>query len=247
MSNENYIRKNSDLVNISEAKLSEISENYGIEDNEDHDELKLIDIEDVKRDPKIYQSKEEYVFSKKERIDVYIKNYLNKFEMTKTLKTFEQEFYEFLSKDKVNINDIGTVPEVYIESELIQEEIGNIQKELDDAKIYAEKAKSLYVKLDSQRQAEKIKHRRVQQEKKKLIKEIDKIKKIYAEDNKIYKDLKNKYWNVTNESLLLENEQTKFRASYNALKEQFEKSKKMIEEGKKQKESKNKYFIIFIY
>ena len=65
--------------------------------------------------------------------------------MHRTLKVFEQEFFEELSKDKIQIESIAFVPAVYIESEKLQESIGNIQKELDDAKIVAEKAKLLFI------------------------------------------------------------------------------------------------------
>jgi hypothetical protein len=241
MSKEGVI-KNSELLDLSDAKLSDITEEKDALENELNNISELYKIE---RNPKVYLSNEQYEFNGNERLDVYIKNYLNKFEMNRTLKAFEQEFYELLSKEKISIDEIPKVPEVYIESEKIQEEIGNIQKELDDAKIYAEKAKSLFIKLNNQKESEKIKHRRVQQEKKKLIKEIEKIKHVYTEDSKIYKDLKKKYWEVTNESLLLENEQTKYKASYNALKEQSDKIKKTLDEAKKQRESKKhkyKYF-----
>ena len=61
---------------------------------------------------------------------------------------------------------IGTVPKVYIESEKIQKKIGNLQKDLDAAKIYAEKANSQFLRLNKGKENEKIKHRRVQQENK---------------------------------------------------------------------------------
>ena len=65
--------------------------------------------------------------------------------MHRTLKVFEQEFFEELSKEKIKIESISSLPSVYIESEKLQESIGNIQKELDDAKIVAEKAKSILI------------------------------------------------------------------------------------------------------
>ena len=231
----NDIINNSNLLELSEEKPSELTggdDDHHLEDLKDLEKLEQLD-----REPKIFQSNEVYNFSENERIDVYIKNYLSKFEMSKTLKAFEQEFYEFLSREKIDINDIPKVPYVYIESEKIQEEIGNIQKELDDAKIYAEKAKSMFLRLNKEKENEKIRHRRVQQEKKKLIKEIEKIKNVYTEDYAVYKDLKKKYWDVTNESLLLENEQTKFKSQYNAMKETSDKLKKTLEETKKQRES----------
>lgn len=61
---------------------------------------------------------------------------------------------------------IRTVPKVYIESEEIQKK-RNLQKALDAAKIYAEKANSQFLRFNKGKENEKIKHRRVQQENKK--------------------------------------------------------------------------------
>ena len=151
----------------------------------------------------------------------------------------EQEFFEKLSQGIMNIDEIPNVPELYLESENLQEKIGNIQKELDDAKIYAEKANSLFLKLNKAKENEKIKHRRVQQEKVKLIREIEKLKKIYDEDNKIYKDLKKKYWDVTKESLVLEQEMKGLTSKVSNLKEQEEKIRKTLDETKKHKDRIN--------
>ena len=48
------------------------------------------------------------------------------------------------------------------------DELQVLQEELDEARIVAEKARSSYDKLRKQKDFEKINHRRVQQEKKKL-------------------------------------------------------------------------------
>lgn len=61
--------------------------------------------------------------------------------MQRSLKIFEQEFFEKLSKNEIDLTTIQKVPEIYLISEIFQEKIGNISKELDDAKIYAERAK----------------------------------------------------------------------------------------------------------
>ena len=91
---------------------------------------------------------------------------------------------------------------------------------------------------------EKIKHRRVQQEKQKLIKDIDKMKKIYEDDNKIYKDLKRKYWDVTNKSLIVEQQIKGYKSEIETLDEQTGKLKKTLEETKKLRDCK--YIIIII-
>lgn len=227
-------RRNNSILEISEHEdeLSEITES----------EFKDIDFENlesfiIEKKAKIFESEKPYSFSKgAERADVYIKNYLMKFDMVKTLKILEQEFFEKLSQGIIDMEKIPNVPDLYLESENLQERIGNIQKELDDAKIYAEKANSLFLKLNKAKENEKIKHRRVQQEKVKLIKEIEKLKEVYDEDNKIYKDLKKKYWNVTKNTLVLEQRMKDFSSKVENLKEQEEKLKKTLDDTKKHKE-----------
>ena len=224
------------LLDLSMEKISELM----IDDEEDGNiDLDNFESLAVDKKPQIYQNNNPYTFQKNtERADVYIKNYLMKFNMHKSLKILEQEFFELLSKGEIEIDSIPNVPEVYIKSETLQEQIGSIQKELDDAKIYAEKAKSLYQKLFQAKENEKIKHRRVQQEKQKLIKDIDKMKKIYEDDNKTYKELKRKYWDVTNKSLIIEQQIKGFKSSIETLDEQIDKIKKSIEESKKLRDCK---------
>jgi len=226
--NKNII-KNSDIIELSEENLSEVTENNpNLADLTNLDILKKISIE---HEPKFINYKQSYNFTnEEERVDVYIKNYMNKFEMNKTLKIFEQEIYEAISKGEICVDDLPKVPSIYIESEKLQEEIGNIQKELDDAKIYAEKANSMFLSLNKQKETEKIKHRRVQQEKRKLHKEMEELKQQFMKVNSMYKELKKKYWDVTNDGLLLENNQAKEKAEFTAKKEQYEKTKKTLED-----------------
>ena len=97
-----------------------------------------------------------------------------------------------------------------------------------------DKIRSLFLKLLRGKEAQKIRHRRVQQEKQIYIKNIDKLKKYSVEDEKAYKELQKKYWEVTEESLLLENEQKRLKSGYEGLNDQYEISKKTLEESKKQ-------------
>ena len=169
-----------------------------------------------------------------ERIDVFIKNYLSNFGMERTLRVFEQEFYEHLSKGEIDMTKIGSVPKVYIESEEIQKKIGNLQKDLDSAKIYAEKANSQFLRLNKGKENEKIKHRRVQQEKQILIKKIDDLKKVYEKDNKIYKDLLKKYSDVTVKTAIFDTHIVSMKQKLENLEEQRLKLEKTLSESKKQ-------------
>jgi hypothetical protein len=232
---------NNSLYKLSEEEISDITE----EEELDID-LNNLDSIMLPHKAKIYSNEKPYNFSKEEeRADVYIKNYLMKFDMKKSLKILEQEFFELLSKGEIKIEEIPNVPKAYIVSEQLQEKIGNIQRELDDAKIYAEKANSLFLKLHQAKENAKIKHRRVQQEKQKLIKEVDKMKKVYEDDNKIYKELKKKHWEATKITLVLEQDIKGLSSKVDNLNEQIDKIKKTIDESKKQKERNYKIYYIY--
>jgi hypothetical protein len=59
---------------------------------------------------------------------------------------------------------------------MYESENDRLQKEVDEARIIAEKSRSTYDKLRKQRDFQKINHRRVQQEKQKLNSDINKCK-----------------------------------------------------------------------
>jgi len=217
------------ISDIAEEDIEELNK------EDENENLNLDNLESLKveRKPNIYQTDQAYTFQEnKERIDVFIKNYLMKFNMEKSLKVFEQEFYERLSKGEISLEKIGTVPEVYIKSEQIQKKIGNFQKDLDAAKIYSEKANSKFLKLRGAKENEKIRHRRVQQEKQILIKKIDEMKKIYKQDNEIYKELSKKYGEVTVKSAIFDTQIGAMKLKIENLDDQIQKLKTTLAESK---------------
>ena len=221
------------MTEIKEEDIAELNQ----EDPNENLNLENLESLKVDRKPNIYQTDQPYTFQEdKERIDVFIKNYLMKFSMEKSLKVFEQEFYERLSKNEISLEKIGTVPEVYIKSEQIQKQIGNFQKDLDAAKIYSEKANSKFLKLRKAKEAEKIRHRRVQQEKQQLIKKIDEMKKIYKQDNDIYKELSKKYGEVTVKSAIFDTQISAMKLKIENLDEQIQKLKTALAESKTNQE-----------
>ena len=228
---------------ITEIKEEDIAE---LNQEDPNENLNLENLESLKvdRKPNIYQTDQAYQFQEdKERIDVFIKNYLMKFNMEKSLKVFEQEFYERLSKNEISLDKIGTVPEVYIKSEQIQKQIGNFQKDLDAAKIYSEKANSKFLKLRKAKESEKIRHRRVQQEKQQHIKKIDEMKKIYKQDNDTYKELSKKYGEVTVKSAIFDTQIGAMKLKLENLDDQIQKLKTALAESRTHQdkdENKNK-------
>lgn len=99
--------------------------------------------------------------------------------MKKTLDQFQQEWFELKTKGEIDEANAPEIPQIYQTNSELSDEVAVLQKELDEARITAEKARSTYDKLRKQRDFQKINHRRVQQEKSKLNTDIGKLKKNY--------------------------------------------------------------------
>ena len=116
----------------------------------------------------------------------------------------------------------------------MHDQLAFLQKELDTAKIIADKAETTGKKLCKQRDLRKIHHRRIQQEKDKLNAEIEKLKDVYEKDQKKFADLSEKYEKLRSEKMLLDFQ----RKGIVARCEQLEKSLKRLEDALKAQKDK---------
>ena len=134
--------------------------------------------------------------SRTESADEFLRNFFIKFGMTKTLESFQLEFYEKKANGEVMKDEI---PDVYARNLELTDELSYLQEQLNEAKVTSSKARSTYDKLNKQRDYQKINHRRVQQEKSKLTKQINHLKKTYETNQDKFKDLTYKYENIMKE------------------------------------------------
>ncbi len=111
-----------------------------------------------------------------EVIDDFIRNVLSKYNLTRTLEVFQDEWYEKLQKtDQI---ELEKVPDVYIQNVKLENEITRLKTKLEEMQ---SKIKNLLEKLDSvkkERDHHKRSHRRIAQEKNNLIKELNRLKAI---------------------------------------------------------------------
>jgi sperm-associated antigen 16 protein len=75
-----------------------------------------------------------------EVVDDYIRNFLTKHGMSKTLNSFQKEWYECV-KGKED------VPDAEIENEVLKDQIEQLRDQLEKAVVLSEKAKATYDKL----------------------------------------------------------------------------------------------------
>lgn len=149
-----------------------------------------------------------------ESADEFLRNFFIKFGMTKTLESFQVEFYEKKAMGETMKDDI---PEVYSKNLELSDELALLQEELTEAKVTSEKARSTYDKLIKQKDYQKLNHRRVQQEKSRLNKQIDQLKKTYETNQHKFKELTQKYENIMKEKMIMKLEKERLSAKVDNL------------------------------
>jgi len=143
--------------------------------------------------------------------DDFIRNFLVRLGMPKTLETFQAEWYELQTKGKLKQEDFSPVPDVYIRNQELRERVASLDNELESAKLEEEKAKADRDILTREMNYHKGAHRRVQEEKGKLTAKISQIKESTDEQEAKYKELAVKYENAMKEKMLIKLERDRLK------------------------------------
>lgn len=98
-------------------------------------------------------------------IDDFIRNFLTKVGMTKTMNIFQQEWYELQKKGTFQDLGIGLITDIKNKNVKMEAKIERMTQELKQAKIVAENAKSTWEKLRKERDFHKFHQDRVNGEK----------------------------------------------------------------------------------
>ena len=112
---------------------------------------------------------------------------------------------------------IGQIPDVYIKNQKLEEQATLRQKELEKARLDSERAKATWDKLRKERDFHKMHHHRVQQEKEKLNKDIERLKSLHTVYEQKYQELSTKYEAAMKEKMLVRLERDRLHAKTEAL------------------------------
>ncbi|XP_024420068.2 sperm-associated antigen 16 protein [Desmodus rotundus] len=114
-----------------------------------------------------------------EVIEDFLCNFLIKMGMTRTLDCFQSEWYELIQKGVTEVR-VGNVPDVYTQNMLLENENKNLKKDLKHYKQAADKAREDLLKTQKERDFHRMHHKRIVQEKNKLINDLKGLKLHYA-------------------------------------------------------------------
>ncbi|XP_026794582.3 sperm-associated antigen 16 protein [Pangasianodon hypophthalmus] len=138
-----------------------------------------------------------------EVVDDFLRNFLVKMGMNRTLDCFQTEWYEMLQKGTLKTNQVGFVPDIYTHNQLLDNELKNVQRERDSYKHTAFQAGETIVKLQKERDFHRLQHKRVVQEKNRLIEDIRRLKKHYESYAPALKQLNEKYQTALRQKMLV--------------------------------------------
>ncbi|EKX49993.1 hypothetical protein GUITHDRAFT_67345 [Guillardia theta CCMP2712] len=128
-----------------------------------------------------------------ELVDDFIRNYLLKMKMTKTLDCFQTEWYEKTTAGELTPEDVSIVADVYQRNQELDNQVKALRAELDKAKEIAHKARSTWDKFRKERDFHRMNHRRVVQEKSKLVNDLRRLRAHLATYEPTLKGLEEKY------------------------------------------------------
>ncbi|KAJ8375671.1 hypothetical protein SKAU_G00062510 [Synaphobranchus kaupii] len=138
-----------------------------------------------------------------EVVDDFLRNSLVRMGMHKTLDCFQTEWYEMVYKGHLNEEQVGIVPDAYTQNLLLDNELQNVRRERDDYREAAFKAGEALVRLRKERDFHCLHHKRVAQEKNRLIEDLKRLKKHYASYEPAMRTLTDKYQAALKQKMLI--------------------------------------------
>ncbi|XP_075463342.1 sperm-associated antigen 16 protein isoform X3 [Ascaphus truei] len=122
--------------------------------------------------------------------------------MMKTFECFQTEWYEMIQKGLLQPEAVEFVPDVYTHIQMLEAEIQSVKKEVGTYKEATSKAKESMVKLQKARDFHRMHHKRVLQEKNRLINDIKMLKAHYESFEPLLRQLREKYQTVLRQKML---------------------------------------------
>jgi len=137
-----------------------------------------------------------------ELVDDFIRNFLLKMKMTKTMDCFQTEWYEKATAGELTPEDLSVVADVYQRNQDLDNQVKALRAELDKAKEIAHKARSTWDKFRKERDFHRMNHRRVVQEKSKLVNDLRRLRAHLATYEPTLKGLEDKYQTAMKEKAM---------------------------------------------
>lgn len=153
-------------------------------------------------------------------VDDFIRNFLIKAGMKKTLDTFNSEWYELQSKGRIPAELSENVPDIYLRNEDLDQQARGLREQVEKMREVAARAQSTWDKFRKERDYHRMNHRRVVQEKNKLIDDIRRLKTHMESYEPTLEELKKRYETTIKEKSVVKIERDRLKGRVATLEEQ---------------------------
>eukprot|EP00929_Paragymnodinium_shiwhaense_P120045 TRINITY_DN91953_c0_g1_i1.p1 TRINITY_DN91953_c0_g1~~TRINITY_DN91953_c0_g1_i1.p1 ORF type:complete len:672 (-),score=210.70 TRINITY_DN91953_c0_g1_i1:91-1998(-) len=152
-----------------------------------------------------------------QKVDDFFRNFLTKYGMRNSLENFQAESYEQMQSGTVTPG----LDVLLLRSDLgLSEEVNLLRQEIDKSRAVAAKAKMSWDRFRKERDFHRMHHRRVVQEKNRLIVDLKRLKKHYEQYEPTLTELRHKYEVAMKEKMLMRLERDRFLAKAESLQKQ---------------------------
>lgn len=144
--------------------------------------------------------------------------------MTHTLESFQCEWYEQQAHDTPDAH-VAALPEVFQQNLDLFQQVQLLRSQVSQSREIASSARSTWARFKRDRDAHKLHHRRLAQEKNALLLALTRLRRIIAEQQPVLAQLRARYEAACKEKLLLRGEKHKLQAQALSLQNQLTQAK----------------------
>lgn len=156
-------------------------------------------------------------------IDDFIRNFLTKYKMSKTLNIFHSEWHELQKKGTFHDISIGLITDSKNKNIKLKKKIDKLEVELKIANKSAEQSVSTWEKLRKERDFHKTHQDRVNSEKVTIAQNIKKMRDLHEDYEEKIEEIQKKHLYAVKEKALLRLEKDKLQKKVNDLQSQINK------------------------
>lgn len=153
-------------------------------------------------------------------IDDFVRNFFIRAGLLKSLEAFNREWFEMRARGKLRPEDATPVPDVYVRNQGLEDVVTRLRVELKHAEEVAGKARSTWDQFRKERDFHRMHHKRVVQEKTKLLIDLKRLKRHYEAYEPTIEELKAKYESAMKEKMLMRLERDRAASKMRSLEQQ---------------------------
>ena len=153
-------------------------------------------------------------------VDDFIRNFLIKAGLKRSLEAFNIEWYEFQAKGKLSAELATPVPDIYLRNEELFEQTRVLRDQVEKMREISGKAQATWDKFRKERDFHRMHHKRVVQEKNKLIDDLKRLRDHLRSYEPTIDELKRRHEVAMKEKMMIRLERDRLKARVKVLDEQ---------------------------